>query len=257
MNIGGLLEQLIGPPGGFIFLILLGLLLMRRYRRTGFYLAVSGVSLLYIASLPITAHLLTSWWEPDTALSETTLTTGDKQPQAIVILGAGRRYDTPEFGGDTLNALALERVRYGVWLARRTLLPILVAGGLGDDSGVKKILPEAEMLKQVIESEYALPVQWAEKQSRTTYENAQYSADILKAAGVDTIYLVTHALHMKRSVASFEKFGLNVIPAPTVFYSSSQRDLTLHSFLPSTKSLNRVAYVFHEWVGSLWYGVRY
>jgi len=62
---------------------------------------------------------------------------------------------------------------------------------------------------------------------------------------------------MKRSMKSFEKFGFNVVPAPTGFYGSSQRDLTLRHFLPSAKSLNRTALVFHECIGMLWYGLRY
>ena len=53
----------------------------------------------------------------------------NKPPQAIVILGAGRHYNSLKFESDTPNEYALERIRYGVWLARRTLLIILVSGG--------------------------------------------------------------------------------------------------------------------------------
>ncbi len=252
-GVGALLEQIVGPPGGFIFLALLGLILMRHHRRAGFYMTASGLGLLYIASLPLTADILLSGLEPEAALSEKTILLDDKPPQAIVILSAGRRYHAPEFAGDTPDAFALERIRYGVWLARRTLLPILVSGGLGAEQSPA----EAELIKQLIESEYALPVRWIETQSRTTYENAQYSAKILKAEGIDSIYLVTHARHIKRSVQSFEKFGLTVVPAPTVFIGKDQRDLTLRHFLPSARSLNLTAQVFHEWVGMLWYAMRY
>lgn len=257
LGIGGILEQLILPPGGFIFLALLGLVLMckqrRRYQRIGFYITASGVGLLYLVSLPLTAGLLMSWLEPDTALSTQTVIETDKAPQAIVILGAGRHRDSPEYGGDIPNAMALERIRYGVWLARRTLLPVLVTGGLADSDSPS----EATMMKQLIESEYALPVRWAETQSRTTYENAYYSAEILKAEGITAIYLVTHALHMKRSVMSFEKLGFRVYPAPTAFNSDGQSGLDFQDFLPSAKALRHSAYAFHEWVGMLWYSVRY
>jgi len=254
LSIGAVLEQLILPPGGFIFFSVLGLLLMRRYQRVGFYMTLSGLGFLYLASLPVVAETLLSWLEPETALTQNFSTDIAKQaPQAIVILGAGRHYDTPEFASDTPNTFALERIRYGVWLARRSLLPVLVTGGLGDDEH----LSEAAMMKQLIESEYALPVRWVEKQSHTTYENAKYSADILKAEGIESVYLVTHALHMKRSVMSFEKFGFSIHPAPTAFGSRSQRPVSLHAFLPSAKALNRTAMVFHEWAGILWYGLRY
>ena len=114
-GIGGLLEQLILPPGGFILLSLLGLVLMRRYRRVGVYITASGLGLLYVASLPVTADSFLSWLEPNTSLTESLFLNTEiqdgKPPQAIVILGAGRYYDTPEFGGDAPNAMALERIR--------------------------------------------------------------------------------------------------------------------------------------------------
>lgn len=258
-GIGGILEQLIGPPGGFILLMALGLLVMRRYRRAGFYLTASGIGLLYIASLPATAFVLMYWLEPapTSALNANQLLQNaaqtDKPPQAIVILGAGRRYHAPEYADDIPNEFALERIRYGVWLARRTLLPVMVTGGLG----AKYSKSEAEIMKQVIESEYALPVRWIETQSTNTHENAKFSAELLKAEGIDSVYLVTHALHMKRSLASFEKFGFKVFPAPTAFNSSRRQGMGLGHFLPSAKSLKLTAEAFHEGVGMLWYWLRY
>jgi len=259
VGIGGVLQQLILPPGGFILLAVLGLVLMHRYRRLGFYLTASGLGLLYVASLPATAFVLMSWLEPEpaSALSENQMThtpaQSGKPPQAIVILGAGRRYHAPEYASDIPNPAALERIRYGVWLARRTMLPVLVTGGLG----AKYSPAEAEIMKQVIESEYALPVRWIETQSHTTYENAEFTAPILKAEGIDSIYLVTHAYHMKRSVAVFKKFGFRVIPAPTAFNSSSRDAMGLRHFLPSAKALNKTTKALHEWMGMLWYGLRY
>lgn len=258
-SIGGLLKQILLPPGGFIFLSLLGLMLMRRHRRAGFYMTSTGLLLLTIASLPFTANVLLSWLEPETALKEQYLTKsldGEqniKNPQAIVILTAGRHYNTPDFSGDTTNAMGLERLRYGVWLARRTQLPILVSGGLGD----KTRPPLAELMAQTIEDEFALPVRWVETQSHVTYENAKYSTEMLKADGVESIYLVTHAAHMKRSVMSFEKFGLTIHPAPTAFGGTGSSVNGLRSFLPDAGALRRTALVFHEWLGMLWYWLRY
>lgn len=267
MGIAGLLEQIILPPGGFIFFSLLGLVLMNKNRRVGKYVTASGLILLYIFSLPVTANMILSWLEPEVAITEKTLTNKintplntthkttqlSKPPQAIVILGAGRHYNSLEFESDTPNEYALERIRYGVWLARRTFLPILVSGGLGDENTVS----EAEMMKQVIETEFALPVRWAETKSRNTHENAKYSAEILKSEDVESIYLVTHAGHMKRSVISFEKFDLTVTPAPTAFGSTSQRAIGVNYFLPDSKALFRSSLVLHEWVGMIWYWVRY
>jgi uncharacterized SAM-binding protein YcdF (DUF218 family) len=258
-GIGGLLKQILLPPGGFLFLSLLGLMLMRRHRRAGFYMTSAGLLLLTIASLPFTANVLLSWLEPETALKEQYLTNpidteqNIKSPQAIVILTAGRHYNTPDFAGDTTNAMGLERIRYGVWLARRTQLPILVSGGLGD----KTRPPLAELMRQIVEDEFALPVRWIETKSHNTHENAKYSTGKLKTDGIESIYLVTHAAHMKRSVMSFKKFGLTIHPAPTAFSSTGQLINGPRSFLPDANALRRTALVFHEWVGMLWYWVRY
>ena len=50
--------------------------------------------------------------------------------EAIVILGGGTRRNAPEYGGDTLGRLTLERVRYGAQVAKLTALPVLVTGGV-------------------------------------------------------------------------------------------------------------------------------
>jgi uncharacterized SAM-binding protein YcdF (DUF218 family) len=104
----------------------------------------------------------------------------------------------------------LERVRYGARLARLTGLPVLVTGGsvYGGET-------EAKLMREVLELELGVPVQWAESRSRTTHENAKYSADILRAAGIDRIVVVAHGVDMARARAEFEDFGLKVTPAPT------------------------------------------
>lgn len=250
-GIGGVLEQLLGPPGGMILLALLGLVLMTRYRRLGLGLTLTGLALLYVASLPVTAMVLLSSLEPANALTAQDLAAADNSPQAIVILGAGRLY-APELGQETVNANALQRVRYGAWLAKRTGLPLLTTGGLAHGGNPA----EAVLMQQVLAREFAVPVRWVEGESRTTYENAQFTARILKAEGIDRIYLVTHALHMKRSLMSFAKFGLTAIPAPTA-YEGRGWEIGVRSFLPKAEALFQVDQVFHEWVGMAWYWLRY
>lgn len=246
----GLLEQLLGPPGGPLLLLVVGLWLWRLRPRAGKWLAFSGVGLLYLGSLPIIEFALTSMLETTPALTAAELAA--PRAQAIVILGASRREHAPEFTADSLNAAGLERVRYGVWLARRTGLPILVSGGLarGDEHP-----PEAELMRATIEQEYGIKVRWLEPDSRTTYENAQYSSALLQKEGIESIYVVTHALHMPRAMWSFHQFGLQAIPAPTAF--AGDHIISLRSFLPNAHAMANIARVFHELVGLVWYRLRY
>lgn len=252
LGVGGFLELLIAPPGGVLWFILAGVVLWRRRPHWGYGLVGAGAVLLFLASLPITAGALMGALEPYPALTAAQL--DRPEAQAIVVLGAGRRKGAAEYGGDdTLNALALERVRYAAWLARRTGLPLLVSGGLAEDGQPA----EANMMQQVLEQEFQQPVRWVEPRSRTTYENAEYSAAILKAAGVERIYLVTHAWHQPRALWSFHRFQLDVTPAPTAFDGLGHGPLELHDFLPSAKALQQTAFAFHELVGNVWYRARF
>ena len=110
-------------------------------------------------------------------------------------------------------------------------------------------------MQQVLTGEWQIPVRWVENESRTTFENAQRSADILKRAGIQTIYLVTHHFHMGRSKEIFERYGLQVIPAPTAL--PSPRSITLLDFVPQAEALKNSSHIFHEWIGRLWYGLRF
>ena len=137
-------------------------------------------------------------------------------PQAIVVLGGGRRkgaLDHPEFQNQDLSKEALERVRMAAQLSKKTALPILVTGGAPDRT-LESDLPEALVMSGVFKNDYDLTVRWLEDRSSTTMENAQFSAEILKKDGVDHIYLVTHFWHMPRAQRIFEHYGLRVTPAP-------------------------------------------
>src|SRR4029453_5211195 len=102
------------------------------------------------------------------------------------------------YGGDTLGALTLERVRYGARVARLTGLPILVSGGsvLGGE-------PEASLMRAPLEGEFNIPGRWIEARSRTTHENAVMSADMLHSVGIHRVLLVTHGFDMRRATAEF------------------------------------------------------
>jgi uncharacterized SAM-binding protein YcdF (DUF218 family) len=55
---------------------------------------------------------------------------------------------------------------------------------------------------------------WTEEQSRSTYENALYSAKLLHGSGIHRIALVMEADSMLRAELCFRKQGLEVTPAP-------------------------------------------
>ena len=93
----------------------------------------------------------------------------------------------------------------------------------------------------------------SEGRSLDTRQNADFSAPMLREAGVGKVVLVTHAAHMHRSVEAFEHAGLAVIPAPTAFFGGPGKDDNLLPKLPGINTAYAGGYAAHEWVGILAY----
>lgn len=194
---------LVLPPTGPLLIILAGLLLWRR--RTGRVLVWTGFLTLVLLASPLVAHNLLSLVD-DTPPLDFNAARG---AQAIVILGGGVRH-APEYGGDTLGRLTLERVRYGAWVAKRIDLPVLVTGG-----AVYGGTSEAEVMRRALQDEFDVPVRWIEPRSRNTRQNAERTAEVLLPQGVKRIVLVAHSFDMPRAKAEFESVGFEPILAPT------------------------------------------
>lgn len=229
------------PPLNIVCLTLLGLALVRW--RIGRLLIGLGLVLLTFLSMPVLADRLLALLEPPfQPLS-------GKEAEAIVILGGGTYSDATEYGGDTVNAFTLERLRYGALLARRLEKPVLVTGGapLGGSS-------EGQIMRAVLENEFGVTPRWAEEQSLNTQENARYSARILLEAGVQRIYLVTHSWHLARAVPEFQQAGLTVVAAGTGYYRPGK--VQAMDWLPQAKALLNSYYALHEGIGMVWYRIR-
>lgn len=171
--------------------------------------------------------------------------------QAIVVLGGNRRSQAPEYAGlDAPSYLTLARLQYAARLQRRSGLPILVSGGKPDG----EVESEAAVMARSLQDDFGVPVRWQEGGSATTADNATLSAAMLRAAGVQHILLVTDAMHMPRALASFRRAGLQVTPAPTVFFSRERP--TSYDLIPSGEGMRRSNYALHEWIGMAWYKIR-
>jgi uncharacterized SAM-binding protein YcdF (DUF218 family) len=206
-NWRALAKALILPPGAPLLVALIGLALMGRRPRLGRMLATLGVSALVLLSLPAVAFWLIRVVDDAPPFDPARAAAA----QAIVILGGGVRTGAPEYGGDTLARLTLERVRYGARLARIVKLPVMVSGGRSAPAHET----EARLMKDALENEFGVAVRWIEDRSRNTHENAVMSAAILRPAGVRRVVLVAHSFDMPRATAEFAAAGLETIAAPT------------------------------------------
>ncbi len=229
------------PPALPLLIIAFGVLVAAVRRGAGLALVTVGLALLAGAALPVTAHWLHA------GLARAPGVDRGEAPGAIVILGGGSYPRAPEYGADTVNHVTLERVRYGAALARSTGLPVLVSGG--DPLGLGST--EARQMRAVLEAEFGVRVRWEEGRSLTTRDNARRTAELLQAAGVDTVLLVTHAWHMRRARDAFERVGIGVRPAPTGL--PTPLPARWSDWMPSADALLDTRVALHEHLGRLWY----
>jgi uncharacterized SAM-binding protein YcdF (DUF218 family) len=244
-----LIEAILLPPGGLIFLGLIGLLLVRL--KTGRRLLALSLLTLWLLSLPVVADLLLLGLERVPPVTDAQIET--EQPEAIVVLGGGRNLDTPEYHGDTVSLRTLARLRYAARLARQTGLPVIPSGGNPGAIGT----PEAKLARDILQTEFSVQVSEIESHSDTTWENARYTAQLLKTQGISRILLVTDAAHMPRALYAFRRNGLRPLPAPTNFMSISGEEISpLERYLPSRNAVWETSYAIHEYLGWLWYRMK-
>ncbi len=244
------LETLLFPPASIIVLLVIGLLLLRRHRRWALALVSIALLGLYVLSLPLTAGRLVRSLEIYPALQSQDLK--NNKAEAIVVLGAGRYPDAPEYGGDTVSTGGLERLRYAVHLHKLTGLPLVVSGG----SPFGEPVPEAVLMKESLVNDFQISAVWVEDQSRNSAENAFFTKALLEKRGIHHIYLVTHAWHMPRAVRIYEQTGLTVTPAPSMF-ATSRGNRGVLDWLPAAGALEDTCMALHEKLGMLWYQLRH
>jgi uncharacterized SAM-binding protein YcdF (DUF218 family) len=234
------LKTLVLPPTGPLLLALVGLALLSWRPRLGRALAWTGVLVLLVLAMPIVPATLHRAYDDSPVFDPSRPTAA----QAIVILGSGVRRHAREYGGDTLGAFTLERVRYGARLARATRLPVMVVGGV-----VRRGASEAALMRDALENEFGVPVRWVENRSRTTHENARNAAAILLPAGVHEVVLVAHSVDMPRARAEFAAAGLRTVPAPIAL--ASRDEDALFDVLPGIGGLAGSYRVLYEMAGEL------
>lgn len=254
------LAALLLPPTSLLLLILVGARMALR-RPIGTVLVFVGVILLWLSCCLGTARWMQNRLiKPPPALDARSvaelrsLAPPGRQPRAvaraaIVVLGAGRHRHASEYGGPNLTEQGMARLRYGVWVARETGLPLAYSGGIGWAQQGEDV-SEAEAAEHIVRQEYGLNLRWQEARSRDTRENAQLLAPMLLAEGVRTIVLVTHAAHMPRAMRAFTQASqgeLRIVPAPLGFTARDQQ--AVMDWLPTTRGYTLTQDMIHELIG--------
>jgi uncharacterized SAM-binding protein YcdF (DUF218 family) len=219
------------------------------WRRSGYLsVAVALALLIGVGCGPVPARLLEdlqAGYPADVVLRPAPLT-------AIVLLGNGTeeiepaRSHTVEVGplayGRIVKALEL-------YLACKRLNQtcfILVCGGDPQHHGASEAAVYAAQLNKLGVASTDLV---GEERSLNTFQNAQYTAALLRARAADQVLLVSSGLHLRRAVLYFAHFGLHPRPVRADFVSAMPSALPLsYNFLAADLAL-------HEYEGVLRYYV--
>lgn len=255
------LSTLLLPPVPGLFLVLVGAAVMPRRRSWGWVLVLTASAGIWLSA----SSAVGEWMErtlltpsPPLAPERIALLRREMAANAsvaIVVLGGGREAYAPEYGAANLGPLAIERLRYGIWVGRQTGAPLMYSGGLGH--AAQPGASEAEVAAQIATRDFGRSLRWLEDRSRDTRENAQYAVALLREHKIDHLVLVTHGWHMPRTLRAFQgasaRAGASwqVVPAPVGLAQRIERP-TLR-WLPSAEGFLLVRAVVREKIG-LWLG---
>ncbi len=253
-----ILKSAATPMVWAVALIGLGLILAKCLRkksapRLGWFLVLLGLLLLYVLSIaPVSTRLAYSLESRYRLPSDQVLSTLD----FLVILGGGIETsgglrDYPEPSGTTYSRLVS-----GVRIFKRSGAKTLVLSGGGQ---AKRTQSEAAVMKGLAR-ELGVPEDSivTEQDSENTMEQAVRLAELLSAARGRRIGLVTSALHMLRSEKAFKMHFPDdtIVPVP-VDYIYRPTGWQIKSFVPSESALSASTCALHEWIGMIWYPIRY
>ena len=254
------LLPLFAYPLGLACLLLVLALVFHQNARARWWLTLAAVLILWLGSTTGLSNLLARSleyrYQPPEEIPAS---------EVAVVLGGGTEPALSPRTSVEINS-AGDRVLYAAELYRQGLARrLLLTGGeiTWQTGGFSS--PAEDMAAILISIGVPQEALWLETESRNTYENALYSGELLAESGIQSILLVTSAMHMPRAVALFEAQGLEVIPLP-VDYSVTEEVLVerdtsaslvkVLDIIPNASNLALTTAALKEYFGMLVYQLR-
>jgi uncharacterized SAM-binding protein YcdF (DUF218 family) len=236
------------PPGIFIVLLILSgiwfTFKLKKYWKFGLFNCLIG-TLLWVLSISPVSDAMLRGLEYEFNIPK------NPEGDVILLLGGGAYGEVPDLSGvGAPSGDMLERMVTAVRLQKKYNVPIVISGG----KVFKHKKAEAPIVRRFL-IDLGVPANKVivEDRSRDTIENARYTSEILKKNGYKKPLLVTSAYHMKRSILSFEKAGIKVIPFPAGFKTWQNKIYGWEDYLPDMAALESVYIALHEYSGLLFY----
>ncbi|AEA60434.1 YdcF family protein [Burkholderia gladioli] len=208
------------------------------WRKRRFAIAATGLALLLAIGTGWLAAPLVALAEAGVEPVEAPTMRGHT---AIVLLGGGieRRRGELVPPHDALSRIVRAAELHSVCQAIASQCDIVVTGGDPHHHGISEAQLYAPLLREhgVAERDLIL-----ETRSRTTYENAKYTAPILLAQHYDATILVTSSYQMRRALLDFARFDIE----PQPVYANQLRPIlgwrpVWHNFVAASRALHEIA----------------
>jgi len=243
--IKNLILSFVFPLPSCILILLVGLylLLSKKRQRAGKIIIVMGVFLLLLFSLPFLPNLLLKSIERQYPMFKILENKKDTFADInyIVVLAGGSIVDSDIPITSQFANAGLVRLIEGIKLYRELQgTKLIFSGGAGSNPiSNAKLMADLSISLGVPKSDIIL-----ETKSTSTFDEARLIKPIVKS---ERFLLVTSASHMFRSIALFNKMGMNPIPAPTGHLVKHYRDGI--SFVPDSLNIFKSKIIFYEFLG--------
>jgi uncharacterized SAM-binding protein YcdF (DUF218 family) len=210
---------------------------------------ILSLAILWISSMPVVASLLYGNLErqfPPVVMEQI------PDSRCIVVLGGAVGPALPPRVSVELSESS-DRVYMASKLYRAGKGSQVIVSG-GNQPWSADTRSEAESMKSLM-VEWGVPesAMTLEGASRNTWENAINTGPLLDELGCGVTLLVTSAAHMPRSIAAFQKQGIDVYPVSTDIRVIASSRLTIFSFIPNAQALSMTTEALREHLGAVVY----
>ena len=207
-----------------------------------FLAVLGGLLFLTFANYPLYNYALEKWCEPCIK----TPNLAHVYDYAIILGGFGEyHYTTKRIQLDE----EADRLLYPVYLYKKGIVKKLVISG---DALIRKdglIDPRNDFIQWMETMGVSREDIILETEAQNTVDHTRLIPTLLGGTRykAENSLLVTSALHMRRSMATFHKAGLYPVPCATKLPLSTRIGLT--NYAPSVVYLNKWNQLLHEWAG--------
>jgi uncharacterized SAM-binding protein YcdF (DUF218 family) len=238
------------PSNAVLFLLIVGIaILWSRWVRTGRWIVLAAGVISLVGGLSPLGHALLL---PLENRFERSQIEAGPPPVGILILGGAQDMSvTASRSAVALNEAGDRLVEAALLAKRFPEAKVMFTGGSSAIFGDK--ISEAEGARDLLTGLGISPDRLIlEDRAKNTYQNAQYSKDLIKPEPQARWLLVTSAYHMPRAIGCFRAVGFKVEPWSVDYRTRGFEDL--HRFFPkASEGWRRVDSAVREWAGLVIY----